>query len=533
MADLSKMAQQVEERARELLPDEEWPEMDGPFIKQCLDANERGDGVLFALLFMGKYIQNVTPRDDEWYSWQGNVWAPDDFKSAVNVVERCTLEYQRLADELQVEIERDNIDKKHPDAWKLFLHNKYKKRVDRLRSKAGANSALYWAPIIQRSMACKEENFNQHPWLLPVANGVIDLKTGALNQGQPADLMTKALEVDYDPHADYSLWHKTVVEICGSEEMAGFLKRSFGYAITGKTIEQYFWVFIGPGRNGKGVIFSLIGKVLGPFYHEINKAMILQQRNQPSPNAATEHLYSLLGKRLIVGAETNKGEKIDGEALKRLTGEDKITCRPNFKSEISFYPNHSIFLHTNHVPYGLTADFAMTERMLLVEFPNMYVDDVEESKKKYPAWAARFRGKNKELKEELTSAGLSGILRWLVEGCLEWQQTGLSPPDAIIKAVDKLSAEEDYVGQFVGDCLNIVPDQPDARLPCKSMYAAFEWWWSENMDSRQKRMPAMKTVNKQLRDRGFIIDKRGGRTHVFGMILKTEIMSDIAEYNEK
>lgn len=533
MADMSDIARKVEERAKELLPDDERPELDGKFIKQCLDANERGDGVLFATLFMDRYVQNVTPRDDEWYAWQGNVWAPDDFKSAVNVVEKCTLEYQRLAEELHVEIERDGIDKKHPDAWKLFLYNKYKKRVDRLRGKAGANSALYWAPIVQRSMACKEEDFNQHPWLLPVANGVIDLKTGALTQGRPADLMTKALDVEYDPHADYSLWHNTVVEICGSEEMAEFLKRSFGYAMTGLTVEQYFWVFIGPGRNGKGVIFSLIGKALGPFYHEINKAMILQQRNQPSPNAATEHLYSLLGKRIIVGAETNKGEKIDEAAVKWLTGEDRVTCRPNFKSEISFDPTHSLFLHTNHVPYGLTSDFAMRQRMLLVEFPNMYVDDVEESQKKYPAWSERFRKKNNLLKEDLQKDGLSGVLRWLVEGCQEWQERGLDPPDAIIKAVDKLSAEEDYVGQFVGDCLDLVPDHPDTKMPCKAMYAAFEWWWSENMDSKQKRIPALRTINKQMRERGFVLDKRGGVVHVFGVRLKTSIMSEIAEFNEK
>ena len=343
MGNSQDIARQVEQRAKELLPPETRPELDAKFIKGCLDANERGDGVMFASLFRGKYLQNVTPKDDEWYKWTGNVWELDDFKSAVNVVEECTLEYQRMADPLKTAIETQDIDKKHPDAWKLDLYKKYTARINRLRGKSGANNALYWAPIVDKTMACKEHDFNQHPWLLPVQNGVIDLKKGVLTTGRPDDLMTKVLDLDYDPHADYSLWHDTLLDICGSEEMVAFLKRVFGYACTGHSFEQYFFVFIGPGRNGKGVLFSLIGKILGPFYHEISKAMILRQRTPPSPNAATEHLYSLLSKRVIVGSETNKGEKIDESAIKGLTGEDLVKCRPNFKSELIFPPTHTLF----------------------------------------------------------------------------------------------------------------------------------------------------------------------------------------------
>ena len=525
------LAKDVEKRAKELLPDDDRPEIDGKFIKRCLDANERGDGTMFSRLFRGKYIQNVTPKDNEWYKWVGHVWEADDFRSSVNVVEECVQEYQRMAEPLKKEIDEQGIDKKHPDAWKLHLYKRYKARIDRLRSKAGANSCLYWAPIVDRKhMACREEDFNQKKWLLPVKNGVIDLEAGSLANGRPGDLMTKALNVEFDKGADYSLWEDVLREITDSEEeIPRFLKRSFGYAATGFSYEQYVWLFLGPGRNGKGILFNMISEVLGPFFHTINPAMLLEQRSPQSPASASEHLHSLLGKRLIVGSETNRGKKIDAAAIKELTGEDEIVCRPNFSAEITFNPTHTLMLRTNNVPLGMTQDFAMRERLLLLDFPFRYVDDVEAHRKKDPMNADYYRRKNKKLKDELRKIK-PGILRWIVEGCLEWQKFGLAPPACVLDAVDKLSREEDYIGQFAEACLDAVDDIEGTRLPCKAMYHAFEWWWSENEGGKSKLMPAMKTVNKGLRERGFVVKRKGGITWIFGCRLSLDVVKKVEEF---
>ncbi|MCL2791452.1 MAG: hypothetical protein FWD79_12595 [Desulfobulbus sp.] len=57
---------------------------------------------------------------------------------------------------------------------------------------------------------------------MPCANGVIDLKTGALINGRPEDRLTKVINVEYDPTADYQKWHDFVAEVSGSEEKAKF-----------------------------------------------------------------------------------------------------------------------------------------------------------------------------------------------------------------------------------------------------------------------------------------------------------------------
>lgn len=533
------IADQVEKRAAALLGEEDLRQALQPhFVRDCLEANERGDGVMFATIHRDRFLLNTTnTREQEWYRWCGHVWEVDEKKRVVSAVDDCALEYQRQVDELQARIEREGISdkKKHPDGWVIAMKELYEARIKRLRSQSGALKALFWAPIVEESMACSEADFNQRPWLLPVKNGVINLQTGALMAGRPEDRLTKALDIDYDPRADYGpildFLHDISYDdmVKGSADIPGFLKRFFGYAATGFAHEQYILFFLGPGRNGKGVLFSLLGDVLGPYYHEINNAMLLEQRNDPSPNAASEHKYSLLGKRLIVGAETNKGKRIDAQAIKGLTGEDRINCRPNFGREINFDPTHTLCVHTNHLPHGLTADFALLQRLLLVEFPWRYVDDPAAEAKKYPRQADRFRQKDPTLKTKL-KAHRQGLLRWIVEGCLEWQEKGLAPPDCILQKVTELEKDNDYMGQFIGDCLHHPENPGNTKLPCKALDDAFKWWWSVNMDSREQKVPHVKTVNKALRERGYNLEKIGGLTNLLGVSLKFDIVDQVDEY---
>lgn len=528
MSDFSEqeIARQVEERAAGLLPTVDREPLDPPFIKTCLDGNERGDGCMTAELLKDRFLLNVTvTKDPEWYSWQGNVWDRDVFRESINAVEECALEYERMRLDLAQKIDEQGITKKDADAWMLTLRDKYAARVTRLRSENGIKKALAMAAVVDRkNMACEESDFNKNPLLLPVQNGVLDLDSGALTKGRPADRMTKALDISYDPRAEYGPWVDFVQEVSGSVEMEQFQKRSFGYAATGFTHEQYIWIYIGPGRNGKGLLFNAVADVLGPYYHEIDKAMILEQRNEPSVNAASEHKYSLLHKRWIVAAETNKGQRIDAAALKALTGMNKIKCRPNFRSEIIFDPTHTTFLQTNNFPVGLTRELSLIERILIIEFPYIYVDDVDEKKRKFPALADKFRKKDPKLHEYLAKYR-PGILRWIAEGYQDYKLNGgLRPPQQVLDHVSRLVKENDPVGLFMDDCCDQWPDRPEARITTKVLYAAFQFWWNQNNGENDTFIPKMKSLTATLREKGFIIEPSGGSTWVYRLTIKVAVV---------
>jgi putative DNA primase/helicase len=523
---MSETAKLTEAIAAELLADDQTPEpLEAQFVDDCLRANERGDGVLYATMQRDRYLWNTTPKDGEWLRWGGRVWEKDDSRRSVAAVDQAALQYEWRAEELVEEIRAQGIDKDHADAWKIELAKQHKERAKRLRSKSGAEKALFWAPVVDESFCAREGDFDQQPMLLPCANGVINLETGALLDGRPADLLTRAIDVSYYPTAPCDDWVSFVEEVSGSQEMAGFIKRLFGYAISGRSKEQHIFCFLGPGRNGKGVLFDLIASVMGPYYHDISKAMLIEQRTEPGPNATSEHKYSLLGKRIICGAETNRRQKIDAGAVKDLTGENTITCRPLFRSEVSFRPTHTLFLQTNHLPTGLTSDFALVQRLLLIVFPFMYVDDPQIEGKKRPGLAGQFRKKDPNLRERLgTTAGKEGILRWLVEGSKEYEAVGLAIPQAVLDGVGALERENDYLGRFISECL-VHSTDPGAKASVKEILTTLKWWWQLNMDERESAQPNPKWLARNLRERGYRVelDTATSYTYVWSVMVKYEV----------
>src|SRR5207249_1824718 len=67
----------------------------------------------------------------------------------------------------------------------------------------------------------------------------------------------------------------------------------------------------------------------------------------------------------------------------------------------------------------------------------------------------------------------SGILRWMVEGCLAWRKEGLEPPAAVMAATTEYREEMDTVGAFIAECC--VSD-PNAQVSVKDLYEAYPKW---------------------------------------------------------
>ncbi|CAG36300.1 conserved hypothetical protein [Desulfotalea psychrophila LSv54] len=567
-----RMEHEIIESSQELMGDE--GEVLSPvlqdldFIRDCFGANERGDGLLLAAILKDRYLYVTAPDDKgEWYKWVGHVWQLDEFDTTVDVAEQVALAYEEYAfhveaqrdqelaklDEernekiamIKAECEEEDAKKKIdtllqkplvPPKWMTSTIKDYNKRAWVLRSRERIMKARFFAPKVDRRIAAISDDLDQKKWLLPCANGVLDLKRGLLMDGRPSDLLTKQIDVAYNPDADYSFFEEIIKDICvcpeieGTDLLPAFLKRLFGYAITGNVNEEFLAIFIGPGRNGKGTILETITSVLGAYYHQANRSLFIEQKFEPPPSATSEHMYALQGKRLVVGAETNKGQKIDGGLIKGITGGNKVNYRKNFKSEKTFTPTHTLILETNNIPYGLTKEFSLTQRLVLVDFPFRYVDDIEAEERKYPALKGRFKKKNKDLKAKLKSReSREGVLKWLVEGCLEWDEHGLLIPDCVLQAREDLTKKEDYIGQFLGEIVEHVPDRENMRMEFKYLYEAFQYFWKDTIDSRDNKVPHKNTLSKELKERGYSLEKIGGKLWAYHFRIRPELVHGVAE----
>ncbi|GFO62006.1 hypothetical protein GMLC_41850 [Geomonas limicola] len=406
-------------------------------------------------------------------------------------------------------------------------------RVDRLRSASGIERTLTHAHRIgpRDSLAVIGHEFDQKPWLLPCLNGVIDLQTGMLYKGKPQDYLLRAVPFEYNYAPDFlkngnkspcPTWDHFFGEIHQEDpEVISFVQRILGYGITGLTTEHWFPVFIGAGRNGKGTMFEVIKQILGELAWAIQPEMLLEQKNSRSSVGPSADLVSLYGRRFVIASETDEGRKISTAMVKRLTGGDSLTVRAPFdKYEWGYTPTHSIYLYTNDPPWGLTKDFAMRQRLAMIEYPLRYVDAPDQERKDDPARANLYRLKDKGLMEKLRKE-YPGILQALVRWCLLWQRDGLQLPDKLRDTLHERVREEDTLGQFFDECINRTDDN-DHWVTFKQLYGHFLKWWEEYNGGGRAKPHSKKAFGHYLKEVLCLsCDSSNGRRY-FGLRIKDE-----------
>src|SRR5260370_467817 len=227
------------------------------------------------------------------------------------------------------------------------------------------------------------------------------------------------------------------------EALIAFLQRLLGYGITGSTAHHVFSILYGEeGRNGKDTLLDMLKDVLGSLVGAVSNDLFVAQDKFRAGGAPTPHLVDLQGKRLVWGSETRQGDKLNIAQIKLLTGGGGISAPQLHGRQDSFSPTHKIFLLTNYKPHSDARDKAFWSRACLLEFGVRFVDAPK---------ASNERKADPDLKVKLRQEK-SGILAWLVRGCLAWQQLGLAIPPAVQVATEKYRDEEDKILQFLTQC---------------------------------------------------------------------------------
>jgi len=487
---------------------------DAGFIWDCLSNNERGDGILFASLHRGKFLFETI--SGEWFRWQGHHWQRDVTSEALSAVENVALQYvgevRAIASLIAATSEEEEIKQLQRRQSRVM------KRVDRLRSIKGRKSCLEFATSCgEGSLAITKDQFDTKPWLLPCQNGVVNLQSGKLEPGNPDDCLTIAVPNDFpEDCADYLAtgknspcpsWEAFVSEIMdGSKALFEYLNRLFGYGVTGLVQEHIFVVFCGQGRNGKGTLLETLQRVLGPLAAPMQAELLLDQGRAASPSGPSPHIMALRGLRLAICSETDQGRKFSAAQAKLLTGGDSLTGRYGYdRAHTTFLPSHLLCLATNHKPKANSDDFAFWSRLHLIEFGLSYVNQ---------PFSSYERKINKTLPEKLLKES-SGILAWLVRGCLLWQSNGLNPPPAVLASTAAYRRSEDDLADWIESCCVV---SESLTVSAKLAYASYKEWYLDNLGDKphsQKRFGD--TLSKRyIKDRG----APGGAVRYLGLGLQ-------------
>src|SRR6516162_2295210 len=139
-------------------------------------------------------------------------------------------------------------------------------------------------------------------------------------------------------------------------------------------------------------------------------------------------LAMLQGARLVTATETEEGKRWDEPRIKALTGRDPISARFMRQDFFEYVPQFKLLISGNHRPGLRSVDEAIRRRLNNI---NCAVTISKDERDPYLA---------EKLKKEW-----SGILQWMVDGCIEWQRDRLKPPEAVVAATnDYLEAEDAF-----------------------------------------------------------------------------------------
>lgn len=376
-----------------------------------------------------------------WLVWDGSRWALDELNRVQRLAKSVTTQLAMEAESLELDPDRA------AEILKFALRS----------GSRGAREAMIALAGAEDGISISHERLDAQSRLLTCANGTLDLRTGDLRAHRRVDLLTKMTPVAFDPRAECPRWLAFLNTIMGGNtELVSFLQRAVGYSLTGEVSEQVLFFLYGSGSNGKSTFTRIIQEVLGEHATQAPPDLLIAKKN---PNHPTE-LTSLFGTRFAVCQEVEAGAFFAEVTLKQLTGGDLIAARRMREDYWYFRPTHKLWIAGNHKPNVRGTDHAMWRRIRLVPFAVTIAD----------------AAKDPQLPEKLATE-LPGILRWAVDGCLEWQRIGLAAPSVVLAATEEYREEQDVVGDFLGERCAL---DPLFTCSASELYEAYSAWCDEN-----------------------------------------------------
>jgi putative DNA primase/helicase len=154
-------------------------------------------------------------------------------------------------------------------------------------------------------------------------------------------------------------------------------------------------------------------------------------------------LMPLRGARLIVANEIEKGAEWNQSRLMAITSGDKITANAMRSNPVTFEIVGKLIVVGNNKPAFPNRNAAARDRLLLVHFKMHFQGKDEPNVSSLPP--RRIAERDPALAVKLRKEW-PAIMRWMVDGCIEWQAEGLRPPASVLTdSIDSISTDDFFL----------------------------------------------------------------------------------------
>ncbi len=376
-----------------------------------------------------------------WFEFVGHFWRETD--EGINVIRKIESVLVPLLRKM-----RSNIPKTD-DGDESEGGKKIGKILSRLETTSFSRCVLEWCKIRFHDQDFLD-SLDKNRYLIGFKNGVYDLQQNIFRNGDPADLITNHMPIDYK-------------EFRESDDEVAEVKNFFEKIFPTPNIRRYFldimseifvgynhrkhvYFLTGEGDNGKSMTQMFFEKMLGKLSIKAPTTIITSKK--PAIGAATEELArSGGGVRAMWMEEPNADEEISQGILKHLSGNDSFYTRGLYQTGREIEPMFKMFVICNSLPpmkHG--GDKATWNRIRVIKFESTFSNECPKTpeeqllKKKFP--------KDNTLDQRIPH--LTQALAWFL---LEHRKLPrIDDPPEVLNATNDYRSTNDIYAQFVGEC---------------------------------------------------------------------------------
>jgi P4 family phage/plasmid primase-like protien len=331
-------------------------------------------------------------------------------------------------------------------------------------------------------IAVQSGDLNPHPWILPIRNGLLDLRTGAVRPFSNSELWTWKSPHAPDPLKPATKWAAFMELFAPDPDVRNYLQRLAFYFLTGDTGEQAVFNLWGPGSNGKSTFIDTIAGLIPGAVVRADPMTFGDKASDRIPN----DLARLRGARLVVVPEPPRGLRVNEDLLHRFSGGDTVTARFLHREYFDYVPTAKLLFYGSEKLRIVGQSTATWRRLKFIRATNAFPA---------PGEPGNVRNYSRVLLDEEGDA----ILGWVLAARESFLAHGLSTPGAVMQDTSDLREESDWLATFLYDC---VKPEANSTVAARAMRGALVGWAIDNDEPAVARTSSRR-LSTELEERGY------------------------------
>lgn len=472
----------------------------------CKGFNDSNISLLYYYIYEHDFIYD--PDSKNWYFFNkygiyekdlSNIYFYKKYNDLYDLIEK---KYTKML--------KDEID----EGRKALILKCFKSGFNYIKKNKTKENILNECKIHYAKKNISDKFNNVNGKIIGFKNGVYDLEKNEFRKGKPEEYVTLTTKYNYvkSDKSDIDKLYKLLRDIIPNEEELKYVLKTLSLSLINDNPLEEFYIWIGTGGNGKGVMSTLLQEMLGEYCGTLSIEYLIKSKGEMNhhSNSADPQMASLRYSRLVISTEPEgEGEvRLRSAKLKQISGRDTIKTRLLRENCFEFVPKFKLIIQTNFLPQIDGTDGGIKRRLRFIRYRRSFVEN--------PTKSYEVKG-DPEIKNLIkTDKYRLALFEILKEHYYLYIKEGIKVPKHMQDETTEYLEDNDPVQPFIINKIDKTDNSKD-RILVSKMYDEFKKFVNNNTNGFNS--SKFKTT---MENKGFIIKKIGGMRYYMNCKIKED-----------